>query len=135
MVSQNNDGLCSYLNVKDNLHKFVFKAGNRTAVKRWADHVEQLQLTQKWYNHDLLRLLLDATAAPALPVRVFFEYLSDYNRPYPDLSPPKLRIALLHTDQFEIKDVYYQFADLMTAPTTIEFFKSEQEALDWLQQA
>lgn len=125
--------LCSYTKLREDQHKFVFHASNREALKEWANHVEELQLQHQWYNRSLMRLFIDARSSVGLSVRAFFEYLSDYNRPYPQLTPPHIRIAFLHSPHFEVKDVYQQFADLMTVPTTIKFFEEEAKAMEWLQ--
>lgn len=125
--------LCTHTEMRENQHKFVFHSSNRDALKAWANHIEQLQLQRKWYNRAQVSLLLDVRSSSGLSVRVFFEYLSDYNRPYAQLKPPKVRIAFVHGTDFEVKDVYQQFADLMTTPTEIGFFLTETDAIAALQ--
>jgi len=128
------DSLCQYRHISNDLHEFLFHDNSRDAIKAWANHVEQLQLKRAWYGKSLVRLLLDARKTPDLSLRFLFEMLSDYNRPYPQLVPPQVRIAYLHNSDTKILSVYYQFAELMKQPTSIEFFKDKDAALSWLKQ-
>jgi hypothetical protein len=131
-MTQPVNNLCVHQPQSDNQHHFTFRSGTRQAVREWLNRLETIQLKGKWYGKDRVYLLLDARQAVDLPVRYLFECLSDYNREYPDLQPPSVRIAYLHHPDTIVLSIYYLFAELMDSSVTVEFFSDEAAALDWL---
>jgi hypothetical protein len=132
-MSQSVDNaLCTYRALTGNIHEFVFHEGSRDAVKQWAFYIEQLQLAQHWYGTEHVRLLLDAREAINLPIRYLFEMLSDYNRAYPDLKPPRVTMAYLRSPDTAILDVFHMMAELFEPPLTVQFFTDEDKARTWL---
>lgn len=125
--------LCQYRHADDGTHAFTFEAGTREAVRAWAHELEQVQLAGNWYGKERVRVLLDARRAVDLPIRYLFECLSDYNREYPDLKPPRVRMAYLHDSETIILSIFYMFAELLAEEVTVEFFTDKAEALAWLQ--
>jgi hypothetical protein len=125
--------LCTYHRGADDLHEFTFRTGSREAVRAWLDRLEKIQLAGEWYGKDAVYVLLDARQAVDLPIRSLFECLSDYNREYPDLKPPSVRMAYLHHPDTIVLSIYYLFAELLDSSVTVEFFDDEREARAWLQ--
>lgn len=125
--------LCQYQQTDDGVHRFTFEAGTREAVRAWAHELEQVQLAGQWYGKEHVRVLLDARQAIDLPIRYLFECLSDYNREYPDLKPPHVRMAYLHNSETIILSIFYMFAELLAEEVTVEFFTDKQAALAWVQ--
>jgi hypothetical protein len=125
--------LCEHQALSDTMHQFIFTDGSRDAVRAWANHIEQLQLGQGWYNHGHMHLLLDAREAVHLPIRYLFEVLSDYNRAYPNLEPPRVKMAYLRSPDTVVLDVYHMMAELFEPPLTVQFFTDENKARAWLQ--
>ena len=126
------NALCEYHKGESDIHEFAFHDGNREAVKAWAQHIERLQLAQAWYGHGQVSLLLDAREAVQLPIRYLFEILSDYNRAYPNLEPPRITLAYLRSPETVILDVYHLMAELFEPPLTVQFFTDEAKARAWL---
>ena len=60
--------------------------------------------------------------------RYLFEILSDYNRAYPDLEPPGLKLAFLRSPDTVILDIYHMMAELFDPPLSIQFFIDEDAA-------
>ena len=127
------NALCEHRNVSDKVHEFVFHGENRDAVQAWANHVEQLQLAQAWYNKNQIDILVDAREAVNLPIRYLFEMLSDYNRSYPNLEAPRVKMAYLRSPDTVVLDIYQMMAELFEPPLTIQFFTDENKARVWLQ--
>ncbi|MEM9952253.1 MAG: hypothetical protein AAF846_11660 [Chloroflexota bacterium] len=127
--------LCAYEALADRTHAFTFSQGSREAVQAFAYQIEQLQLNRQWYGKGQLYLLVDARGAVSLPVRYLFEILSDYNREYPDLEPPRLTLAYLRSPDMVILDSYHMMAELLSPPLTIQFFIEEDHAKRWLAEA
>lgn len=130
-----NPSLCSYKVHDNNTYTFELSEGSRDAVKALADCIEKLQLDGKWYGKGHLRLLVDARIAVGLPIRYLFEVLSDYNRPYPNLEPPKLSLAYLRSPDTVILDVYHMLAELFEPPLTVQFFTDDARAKRWLSES
>jgi hypothetical protein len=128
-----NTALCEHHVLGTNQHLFIFREGNREAVKAWAHHIEQLQLARHWYNTSHLKLLVDARSAVDLPIRYLFETLSDYNRAYPDLEAPRVSMAYLRSPDTPILEIYQMMAELFEPPLTVQFFLDEDKAQRWLQ--
>jgi hypothetical protein len=128
-----NNALCEHRTVSDKAHEFVFRGENRDAVQAWANHIEQLQLAQTWYNKGQIDMLLDAREAINLPIRHLFEVLSDYNRSYPNLEAPRVKMAYLRSPETVVLDIYSMMAELFEPPLTIQFFTDEAKARAWLQ--
>jgi hypothetical protein len=124
--------LCEHHILSDIAHEFVFHGDSRDAVQAWANHIEQLQLRQTWYNNDQICLLLDARAAVNLPIRYLFEMLSDYNRSYPNLEAPRVKMAYLRSPETVVLDVYSMMAELFEPPLTVQFFTDANKARAWL---
>lgn len=127
-----NNALCTHKAINDNTHAFLMNEGTRDAVKAWANHIEELQLAQQWYGIERVHLLVDARNAVGLPIRYLFEILSDYNRAYPDLEPPALKLAFLRSPDTVILDIYHMMAELFDPPLSIQFFIEESAAKRWL---
>lgn len=126
--------LCVHQELNANTHTFTFMEGSREAVKAWANHIEQLQVAQKWYGHDDVYLLVDARNAIGLPIRYLFEILSDYNRSYTDLEAPKVTMAFVRSPDTVILDVYHMMAELFEPPLTVQFFTDNERARRWLKE-
>lgn len=126
------NSLCMHQALNPHKHKFTFAEGSREAVQTLAHHVEQLQLNHEWYGTEHIYIFVDARSALDLPIRYLFEVLSDYNRPYPDLVPPKLTLALLRNPETVVLDVYHVMAELFDPPLTVQFFVDEDNAKRWL---
>jgi len=131
-MDQVNNELCTRRAINDNTHAFVMSGGTRDAVKAMANHIEELQLARQWYGIDQIRMLVDAREAVGLPIRYLFEILSDYNRAYPDLEPPGLKLAFLRSPDTVILDIYHMMAELFDPPLSIQFFIDEDAAKRWL---
>jgi hypothetical protein len=127
------NALCEHRAVSDNTHEFIFRDDSRDAVQAWANHIEQLQLAQTWYNKAQIHLLLDAREAVNLPIRYLFEMLSDYNRSYPNLQAPRVKMAYLRSPETVVLDVYSMMAELFEPPLTVQFFTDASKARAWLQ--
>ena len=127
-----NSGLCKHRKVSETTHDFVFPEGTREAVKAWADHIENLQLQQVWYNTGQMNILIDARSAIDLPIRYLFEMLSDYNRGYPNLEAPHVKMAYLRSPDTVVLDIYQMMAELFDPPLTVQFFTDEDKARTWL---
>jgi hypothetical protein len=127
------NALCEHQRVSDTMHTFLFHDDSREAVQEWASHIEQLQLAQEWYNKGQINLLLDAREAVNLPIRYLFEMLSDYNRIYPGLEAPRLKLAYLRSPETIVLDVYSMMAELFEPPLTVQFFTDVSKARAWLQ--
>jgi hypothetical protein len=72
-------------------------------------------------------------AAVNLPIRYLFEMLSDYNRSYPNLAAPQVKMAYLRSPETVVLDVYSMMAELFEPPLTVQFFTDETKARAWLQ--
>lgn len=120
--------------LENGVHEFRFLEPTRDAVDEWANHLEQLQLQGHWYGRETVRLILDTRQSGSLPIRYLFECLSDYNREYAHLKPPKVRIAYVHAPSQIILPIFSTFADLMPVPTKARFFEADayDQALAWL---
>jgi hypothetical protein len=127
--------LCEHKTLDDSSHVFSFNIGNREAVTAWAQHIENLQLERQWYGKGHIKLLIDARQAVNLPIRYLFEILSDYNRAYSDLEPPRITMAFLRSPDTAILDVYLVMAELFEPPLTVQFFTNEEKAYRWLSEA
>ena len=127
------NALCEHRTVSDKAHEFIFHGESRDAVQAWANHVEQLQLAQAWYNKNQVEILVDAREAVNLPIRYLFELLSDYNRSYPNLEAPRVKMAYLRSPDTVVLDIYQMMAELFEPPLTIQFFIDENKARTWLQ--
>jgi hypothetical protein len=132
MMNTINVALCEHQTLDEHNHHFVFHAGNREAVDVWAQHIENLQLSRQWYDKGHIKLLIDAREAINLPIRYLFEIMSDYNRAYPDLEPPRLTMAFLRSTDTVILDVYLMMTELFEPPLTVQFFTDEERAKRWL---
>ena len=126
------DQLCTYQRGADDLHEFTFRSGSREAVREWLNQLETIQLAGDWYGKDAVYVLLDARQAVDLPIRYLFECLSDYNREYPDLKPPAVKIAYLHHPDTIVLSIFYLFAELLDSSVTVEFFADSSKARAWL---
>lgn len=135
MMNSIDVSLCEYQMLDTHIHQFIFHADNREAVTAWAQHIENLQLQRHWYGKGHIKLLLDARNAINLPLRYLFEMLSDYNRAYPELEPPRLTMAFLRSPDTVILDVYLMMAELFEPPLTVQFFTDEERACRWLTEA
>lgn len=126
--------LCQCHTLNNGVFEFTFFADNHHAVDQWANLIEQLQLEGKWYGQPVVRLLMDTRESGQLPLRYLFECLSDYNREYPHLQPPHVRLAYVHSSAFTMLDVFKMFATLMPSPTAAEFFDETQydQAVSWV---
>lgn len=127
------NSLCEHQTVSKNAHEFLFHDDSREAVQAWAYHIEQLQLAQSWYNKGQISLLMDAREAVNLPIRYLFEMLSDYNRNYPNLEAPRVKMAYLRSPETVVLDVYSMMAELFEPPLAVQFFTDENKARSWLQ--
>ncbi|MDQ7026749.1 MAG: hypothetical protein Q9P01_10965 [Anaerolineae bacterium] len=127
------NALCEHQVVSEKSHEFLFHDDGREAVQAWAKHIEQLQLAQSWYNKGHINLLMDAREAVNLPIRYLFEILSDYNRHYPSLDAPRVKMAYLRSPETVVLDVYSMMAELFEPPLTVQFFTDENKARTWLQ--
>lgn len=125
--------ICKYDVLGEDTYRFVFSEGSRDAVKVFAQHIENLQLAKNWYGKGQVRLLLDARTAINLPVRYLFEILSDYNRAYPDLAPPQIKMAYVRSPDTVILDIYNMMAELFEPPLTVQFFTDIERAQRWLE--
>lgn len=123
-----------YQELNSGVHHFTFEADGHAAVDAWAHQIEQLQLAGKWYGLPLVRMVIDARKTPQIPIRYFFECLSDYNREYPGLKPPSLQIAFIHDPNTVVLSIFHSFAELMSTPVEARYFPSHQDdaALKWL---
>ena len=126
--------LCQCQERDNGVFEFTFFADDYHAVDQWADRIEQLQLAGKWYGKSVVRLLLDTRNSGQLPLRYLFECLSDYNREYPHLQPPHVRLAYVHSSSFTMLDVFKMFATLLPVPTVAEFFTEDEydDAMNWV---
>lgn len=127
--------LCKHQALNDFTHLFIFQTGGRKAVEAWAQYIETLQVEHQWYSKKHIKLLIDARQAIKLPIRYLFEILSDYNRVYPDLEPPRLTMAFLRSPDTVILDVYLVMAELFEPPLTVQFFTNEEKAHRWISEA
>lgn len=127
-----NSGLCKHRTISHTTHDFVFTDSSRDAVKAWSNYIEQLQLQQAWYNKEQMNLLIDARDAVDLPIRYLFEMLSDYNRSYPNLQAPRIKMAYLRSPDTLVLDIYQMMAELFEPPLTVQFFTDENKARAWL---
>lgn len=119
---------------QEEVHYFTFENEGREAVDQWAAQVEQLQLDGKWYGKDIVRLVLDARHSANIPIRYLFECLSDYNREYPHLTPPYVRLAFIHSDNTVVLSIFRSFSEMSSTPMSVEFFSESDHAaaLDWV---
>ncbi|MEL6404090.1 MAG: hypothetical protein AAFV98_04825 [Chloroflexota bacterium] len=125
--------LCKYEALEPaNTHSFIFTEGSRGAVKAFAQRIESLQVSGKWYGKGTVFLLLDAQSALGLPIRYLFEIISDYNRVYPDLDPPHIKMAFVRSPDTVILDIYHMMAELFEPPLTVQFFTESDRAERWL---
>ena len=132
MMDTLNTSLCSHQPLDNHNHVFRMVEGTRDSINVMAYYIEQLQLANKWYGKGHICLLVDARSAAGLPIRYLFEVLSDYNRPYPDLEPPRLTLAYLRSPDAVILDIYHMMAELFEPPITVQFFIDEERAKRWL---
>jgi hypothetical protein len=133
MDQSTKNALCEHHALSDKAHEFVFRTDSRDAVQAWANHIEGLQLAQTWYNKGQIEILLDARDAINLPIRYLFEMLSDYNRSYPNLEAPRVKMAYLRSPETVVLDIYSMMAELFEPPLTVQFFTDENKARAWLQ--
>lgn len=134
-MSQTADNmLCHYRKLGHDTHVFTFMQGTRAAIQQWATHIEAIQLAREWYNTGMIYLLLDARQAPTFPIRAMFEVLSDYNRAYPQLTPPQIHLAFVRHPQTDVLDIYPMMAELLDPPVNLSFFTEDVAAEQWLQQ-
>ncbi|QPC82215.1 hypothetical protein G4Y79_21405 [Phototrophicus methaneseepsis] len=126
--------LCLCEELDNGVFQFTFKDEGHAAVNEWTNHIERLQLDGKWYGRDKVYLMLDTRESGQLPLRYLFECLGDYNREYPRLVPPQVRLAYLYPASFTMLDVFKLFATLLPVPTVAEFFQEDayQDAMNWL---
>lgn len=124
--------LCIHQKLDEGTHRFTLLEGSRETVRALAQSIEGLQLSHQWYGMGHIRLLVDARSAVGLPVRYLFEILSDYNRAYPELDPPRLSLAYIRSPETVILDIYHMMAELFEPPLTLQFFIEEDHAERWL---
>lgn len=129
-----NSPLCLHSALDTHTHTFILNEGSREAVDVWAEHIEQIQIDHQWYGLEHVRLLVDAREANGLPMRYLFEILSDYNRSYEHLDPPRITLAYLHDPATIILDVYHMMAEFFDPPLTVQYFTDEDRARQWLTQ-
>lgn len=127
-----NSPLCLHEALDNHTHTFTITDGTRDAVDDWAEYIEDLQVNHAWYGLGHVRLLIDARQAIDLPIRYLFEILSDYNRPYEGLVPPRITLAYLRSVDTVILDVYHMMAEYFDPPLTVQFFTDETRARQWL---
>lgn len=132
MMNTVDSSLCVYEKLDEHSHMFMMAEGTREAVKTMAHYIEQIQVAHEWYGREQIRLLVDARSAVGLPIRYLFELLSDYNRAYPNLEPPRLKLALVRSPDAVILDIYHMMAELFEPPLTVQFFIDEDRAKRWL---
>lgn len=131
-MSHTHHNPCDYHPHEGSIHVFTFRSSDRSAIDAWVDILEDIQLQGRWYGKPKVSLLLDARQASYLPLRYLFECLSDYNRAYPDLTPPRVQMAYIHSPTAVILSIYYTLAELMAQPVTVEFFTEKAEGIAWL---
>ena len=127
--------LCLHNTLDNQTHTFILNEGSREAVDVWANYIEQLQIDHQWYGLGHIRLLVDARDAMGLPIRYLFEMLSDYNRAYEHLDPPRITLAYLRNPDTVILDVYHMMAEYFDPPLTVQFFTDADRAEQWLLQS
>lgn len=130
-----NSPLCLHEALDNQTHTFTITDGTRDAVDDWAHHIEVLQVNHAWYGLGHVRLLIDAREAIGLPIRYLFEVLSDYNRSYDGLVPPRITLAYLRSADTVILDVYHMMAEYFEPSLTVQFFTDEDRARQWLLQS
>ncbi len=110
-----------------------FNSPERSAIDEWATWIEQWQLQGLWYGKAVIRLLIDCRAIEKQPLRYFLECLSDYNREYPMLTPPHLRLAYVSPDGVPVLSLFGVLADLIEG-LEAEFFEASAytQARAWL---
>lgn len=110
-----------------------FHSAERSAVDEWTRWIEAYQLQGLWYGKNIIHLLVDCRSIDKPPIRYFLECLSDYNREYPQLKPPKVRLAYVHAEQTNILAVFMVLADLIEG-LEAEFFPASAyaQAKTWL---
>lgn len=117
--------------LNENIHKFTFDSEGREAVDEWAQEIERIQLEGHWYGQPLVRLLLDARDVADVPVRYLFECLSDYNREYEQLMPPRVRLAYIHNAETPMLSIFHTFATLLSTPVDAAFFSADEVESAW----
>jgi len=116
------------------IYTCVFHSSEREAIDQWMAIIEDWQVKGLWYGREQVYLLVDASQVKGLPLRYLLECLADYNRVYPGLQPPHVRLAYLYAPQERVPAVFSLVARLMNDRLQADYFESNQEeqARAWL---
>ncbi|MCS6835985.1 MAG: STAS/SEC14 domain-containing protein [Anaerolineae bacterium] len=117
-----------------NICTCVFFSSSREAIDEWMSIIEKWQVRGLWYGRQVVRLLVDASQVKGLPLRYLLECLADYNRAYPGLQAPNVRLAYLYSADERVPSVFSLVARLMSNTLQADYFPREQleAARAWL---
>jgi hypothetical protein len=116
------------------IYTCVFYSPSRDAIDDWMSIIEEWQVRGLWYSREVVRLLVDSSQVRGLPLRYLLECLADYNRTYPGLQAPYVRLAYLYSADERVPAVFSLVARLMSDTLQADYFPLEQAeaARAWL---